>query len=296
MFISSTQPNQPFYSALMPALFGQKPVRVFLKCTFKLYKTHKNSDTIPFMAKNKDIIHVLNRKLALKQAPQGFRTSLDSVMLGAACPAKPSQSVIDLGCGVGSAGLCALKRVQDITLTGVDIQANHIDIATENADLNNMKDRCSFMQGDIRDLDIDKADHVICNPPYQEQGKHLHSPSSAKAKAMGHMDEDISLQDWITCAFNHIKGQGSLSLIHEAGRLDDILHTLYSKNDGKRFGGIEIFPLWPKEASPAKRVIIRAWKHKKSPATMHSGLILHNDDGSYTKEAEHILRDGNALF
>ncbi|MDH5723257.1 MAG: methyltransferase [Alphaproteobacteria bacterium] len=248
------------------------------------------------MTKNKDIIHVLDKKIALKQAPQGFRTSLDSVMLAAACPARSGQSILDLGCGVGSAGLCALWRINGATLTGIDIQSCHIDLALENAVLNNMTERCRFMQGDIRTLDIDKANHIICNPPYQESGKHLHSPSNAKAKAMGHTEDDISLQDWITCAFNHIKGQGSLTLIHEAGRLDDILHALYSKNGGKRFGNVEIFPLWPKESTPAKRVIVRAWKHKKSPAIMHNGLILHNEDGSYTKTTDRILRDGKALF
>tara|TARA_B100001989_G_scaffold92681_1_gene64533 strand:- start:3721 stop:4467 length:747 start_codon:yes stop_codon:yes gene_type:complete len=248
------------------------------------------------MAENKDIIHVLDKKLALRQAPQGFRTSLDSIMLAASCPAKSGQSILDLGCGVGSAGLCVLWRVKDTTLTGIDIQGDHIEISKENAALNHMNDRTTFTQGDIRTLETTKADHIICNPPYQESGKHLQSPSSAKATAIGHINEDITLQDWITCAFNHIKGQGSLTLIHEAGRLDDILHALYSKNGGKRFGNIEIFPLWPKDSTPAKRAIIRAWKHKKSESIIHNGLILHNEDGSYTREADNILRDGKALF
>lgn len=248
------------------------------------------------MTDNKDIIHVLDKKLALRQAPQGFRTSLDSVMLGASCPAKSGQSILDLGCGVGSAGLCALWRVKKATLTGIDIQGDHIDIAEQNAALNNMSERAAFTQGDIRTLETTKADHIICNPPYQESGKHLHSPTEAKAKAMGHTEEDMAIQDWVTCAFNYIKGQGSFTLIHEAGRLDDILHALYSKNSGKRFGSVEIFPLWPKKGIPAKRIIVRGWKHKKSPATMHSGLILHKKDGAYTAETEKVLRNGKALF
>ncbi len=243
-----------------------------------------------------NLIHVLNKSLALYQAPNGFRTSMDSIMLGAACPAKAGQSVLDLGCGVGSAGLCVLKRIDSATLLGIDIQQDHIEIAKKNAQINNMEYRAKFLTYDIRqELDIGSFDHVICNPPYKEAGAHRLSPSPAKARAMGHLDDDMDLQNWITTAWLHIKGQGSLTIIHEAGKTDSILHSLYSKNGGQRFGGVEIIPLYPKQNVPAKRVIIRAYKHKKSPATLHHGIIMHDSEGNHTKEAENILRHAASL-
>lgn len=243
-------------------------------------------------------IHVLDKSLTLYQAPDGFRTSMDSVMLAAACPASKGQSILDLGCGVGSAGLCVLKRVEGTTLTGIDIQGNHTDIATENARANDMVQRVNFIRADIRSYpftNIGTFDHVICNPPYKEAGAHRQSPSEAKALAMGHTENDISLQSWISCAWYHIKGQGSLSMVHEAGQVDAILHALYSKNGGRRFGSVEIIPLYPKAGVPAKRVIIRAYKHKKSPSVIHHGIIMHEKDGSHTKEADDILRHAAPL-
>ena len=62
-----------------------------------------------------------------------------------------------------------------------------------------------------------------------------------------------------------------------------------------RFGGMEIFPLWPKAAHPAKRVIVRARLGIKTPAIMLSGLTLHNHDGSYTEAANAVLRDGMGM-
>ncbi len=242
-------------------------------------------------------IHVLNQSLALLQVEGGFRTSTDSVLLGAACPVLPGESVLDLGCGVGSAGLCVLRRIKDATLLGVDIQDDHVQKAQENAVLNGMSDRASFMHGDIRcPLDISTFHHVICNPPYKESGAHIPSPSEKKAVAMGHQDERLSLQDWITCAWTHIKGRGSLSLIHEASKTDEIIHCLYSPNGGKRFGHIEIFPIYSKKGGAAKRVVIRAWKHKKAGSKIYDGIIMHNDDGAYTKEAEDILRHSAPLI
>lgn len=245
---------------------------------------------------DKNLIYVLNKKLALHQAPKGFRTSMDSIMLAAACPAKSGDSILDLGCGVGSAGLCALYRITNASLTGIDIQQDHIELAENNARVNNMENCTTFICGDVRTAQLETFNHIICNPPYMDAGTHLQSPSPAKAKAMGHIEEDITLQDWVRCAHRHIKGQGSLTMIHDAGKIDNIIHALYGKSGGKRFGGIEIIPIYSRHNTPAKRVIIRAYKHKKSKAILHSGIIMHEENGDYTKEADNILRHAASLF
>ena len=159
-----------------------------------------------------------------------------------------------------------------------------------------MIDRTHFISADIRKpLEIETFNHVICNPPYKKAGAHKQSESLQKARAMGHIEPDQTLQSWTTCAWNHIKGQGSLTLVHEANQIDEIILALYSENGGRRFGGVEIIPLLPKQDMPAKRVIIRAYKHKKSPATLHCGFVMHNEDGSYTKKADNILRYAASL-
>ncbi|PCJ95858.1 MAG: methyltransferase [Zetaproteobacteria bacterium] len=244
----------------------------------------------------KNLIYVLNKKVALHQAPEGFRTSMDSVILGAACPAKSEESILDLGCGIGSAGLCAIYRINGATLCGIDIQEDHIKLANKNAHINDMAGRTTFICSDIRTAELGTFNHIICNPPYMEAGAHLQSPSPAKAKAMGHIEENIKLQDWIACAHKHIKGQGSLTMIHDAGQIDNIIHALYGKNGGRRFGAVEIIPIYSKRNTSAKRVIVRAYKHKKSKSVLHTGIIMHEQDGTYTKEADNILRHAASLF
>lgn len=241
------------------------------------------------MAKN-DIISVLNGAVKLHQIEGGFRTSIDAVLLAAACPAKSGQHILDLGCGVGSAGLCALSRINDTKLTGIDIQADHVKMATQNAALNNNADRCEFINSCIKDFSGTRFDHVICNPPYEEAGKHLVSPQNKNAAARGNLNQEITLNHWIKCAFNSLKSGGSLTMIHKADQIQAIIQAL-----GKSFGASEIIPLWPKTGTPAKRIIIRTIKHRKSPATLHCGLILHNEDGSYTDEAQNILRESGKL-
>lgn len=237
-------------------------------------------------------IYVLNKRLKLLHTEKGFKTSIDSVLLAASCPAKAGEKLLDMGCGVGGAGFCVLTRVDGVKLTGVDIQKDHIELANRNAVVNMMQDNAEFIVSDIRQYRAEKEfHHIICNPPYLEAGAHLRSPHEEKATAMGHEDKDLSVEDWINTAHFCLKSNGSLSMIHRADKIDKIILSL-----GKRFGAVEIYPLWPKFGENAKRVIIRAIKDRKSPAIIHSGLILHQDDGSYTAEAEKILRQAKELF
>jgi len=262
--------------------------------------------------------YVLNKRLKLSHLPNGFKTSMDSVFLASACPAQAGDKLLDLGAGVGGAGLCVLARVDGVRLTGVEIQPEQVALATHNAVTNGYEEQCEFICTDIRDIcdkqrrslatlsedekqrrspatlsDNHKAfNHVIINPPYLESGTHLRSPHQEKAIAMGHDDDSFNIQHWVDAAFYCLKPKGTVTIIHRTDYLDNIIQALKNKN----FGAIEVFPLWPKQNIASKRVIIRASRERKSPFTLHSGLILHNEDGAYTSAADDILREAQSLF
>lgn len=263
-------------------------------------------------------IYVLNKRLKLRHSATGFKTSMDSVLLAAACPAVEGDHILDMGCGVGGAGLCVLTRVAGAKLSGVEIQGEHAELARQNAEANNMAERAEFITADIQGFRREKAfHHIICNPPYLEAGKHLRSPSEEKATAMGGVAytphptsgkaqapnlsypsplakgggvgggiDNPVLKDWIDTAHFCLKSNGSFTMIHRADKIDKIILGM-----GKRFGALEIIPLWPKAGQDAKRVIVRAIKDRKTPTSLKAGLILHNEDGSYTDRTEHILRE-----
>ncbi len=232
-------------------------------------------------------IYVLDKRIQIIQPENGFKTSIDAVLLAAACRAKAGDHVLDMGCGVGSSALCLLKRVDGTRLSGFDTQGDHVDIALENARVNGLE--ANFVAADVRNFDGGPFDHVICNPPYNDAGGHVRSPSKEKALAMGHLE--TSLQDWLDRANRLLKHGGTLTMIHKADQVDQIIKGL--KN---RFGAIEIFPVFPKNGQMAKRVIIRAVRNSRTPAMIHQGIVLHQDGGAYTPEAENILRDMAAIL
>jgi tRNA1(Val) A37 N6-methylase TrmN6 len=236
-------------------------------------------------------IHVLNQKVRLLQPARGFRTSMDSVLLAAASPAKRTEKVLDLGCGVGGASFCLLWREPNLRLTGIDIQEEYIHLAQQNARLNQCSTEVHFKVEDVRNYrcceDIGAYDHIICNPPFYEAGHHTLSPQESLAKSRGHTISELDLKDWIDSAFHNLKSKGSLTLIHQASQMDRLIQYL-----GKRFRRTDIFPIYSKVNEPAKRVIIRAFKDRHSPLTLHPGIIMHTADGSESPEARLLLRDG----
>lgn len=233
-----------------------------------------------------DEIFVLGRRVRLLQPPGGFRTSLDSVMLAAACPAQAKDRVLDMGAGVGGASFCLLARVPGCHVTGVEIQPEYHALAVRNIGLN--ESNADFICTDIHGYKAEPFDHIICNPPYLEPGTHTRSPDEGRAAANGHDKESLSA--WVDTAFRLLKSNGTLAIIHRADMMDKIILFM-----GKRFGAMEVIPLWPRMGETAKRIIIRAIKDRRSPCILHAGLVLHQKNGEYTREAECILRDGNRL-
>ena len=62
-----------------------------------------------------------------------------------------------------------------------------------------------------------------------------------------------------------------------------------------RFGALKIFPLFPRKNSRASRVLVQGTKASRAPLELLAGLALHEDDGSYTRQAQAVLRDTASL-
>lgn len=240
-----------------------------------------------------EIIHVLDHKVRLVQPDNGFRTSFDSVMLAAACPVKSQQIVVELGAGVGGALFCTAYRVPNATYVGIEIEKIYYDLAIQNLELNDFCASISFVHSDFQKFDPAEgrpyADHVILNPPFFDEGDFTSSPDHLKAQAREL--KDISIEDWLKAAHRLVKSNGTITIIFPTFGLDRILSFLH-----KKCGAIEVIPLWSRAGQPSKRVIIRAVKDRQTPLTLRPGVVIHEENGSYTHEADMILRDGAPIL
>src|SRR5258708_28337702 len=84
---------------------------------------------------------VLGGALRLRQPRRGHRVGHDAILLAAACPAHGSEHVVDLGAGVGAAGLAVAARAPGVTVTLVEIDPDLAVLAADNARLNGLAAR-----------------------------------------------------------------------------------------------------------------------------------------------------------
>lgn len=226
----------------------------------------------------------LDGRVKVAQAESGFRSGLDAVMLAAAVPAAPGQTALELGAGSGTASLCLAARVPGIAVTGVEWDEDLTALAQANAAANGAD--CSFIAADIfalpKGLKRD-FEQVFANPPFHGEGRS--SPDAARAAAL--MDGG-RLSDWLKLGLQRTVSGGFFTAILRADRLNEALGALPEH-------GLCAFPLWPRQSEAAKRVIVQLRKGSNAPFALLPGLVLHQDDGSWTPEADAVLRRGNAL-
>lgn len=232
---------------------------------------------------------LLGGRVKFMQPAEGYRAAIDPVFLAAAVDARPGDHLLELGCGAGAALLCAAVRVADLHVTGVERDPALAHLARSNVEANGWEARISIRTAALENAALVPAafDQAMMNPPHLDPARHRGGEHPQKRAA--DLEDDFALDFWVETARHALKRGGALTLIHRADRLDDVLAALHG------FGGILIFPLWPKAGRTAKRVIVRAVKGSKQPLTLAAGLTLHREDGGYSPMADAILRDGHSL-
>jgi tRNA1(Val) A37 N6-methylase TrmN6 len=237
----------------------------------------------------------LGGRLHLWQPARGYRAGVDAVFLAAACPARPGDSVLELGCGAGAASLCLAARVPGLTLIGVEREAEMAQFARCNAAAAAAPMR--VVRADIAALPAPlrrrRFDHVIMNPPYFLRDRSTAAPHPLREAAMG---EDTPLSAWLDTASKRLAPKGWLTMVQRPERLPELLPAVAA-----RLGSIALQPLSPRAGHPANLLLLRARKGGRGALILHTPLVVHKgarheaDAESYTPEISSVLREGKSL-
>ncbi len=220
--------------------------------------------------------------LTVRQPKDGYRYSIDAVLLADFMRCRDGQTILELGTGCGIIPLILAFRYPGLHIFGVEIQDQLARIAAENVRENHLQERVHILHQDLKSLKLqqvpDQVQHVVCNPPYRRINSGRINPHKEKAGARHEIF--ARLADFVDAASRMLQLSGSLTSVYPAPRLVDMVtHMRRANLEPKRLRMVH-----SKVDDPARLVLVTGVKGGRPGLEVEPPLVIYREDGDYTGE------------
>lgn len=165
-------------------------------------------------------------KISCIQHREGYRFSIDSVLLAHFPKIRRNEKILDLGTGCGIIGLilCHRYACKNISISGLELQPDLAELARQNIDENGYGKRFSIIEGTLHDhrslLEAESFNLVTANPPFylKGTGRVNRNPEAMSAR---HQDQN-GLACFVEAAAYGVKNRGRLVFIYPAGQAAEL--------------------------------------------------------------------------
>ncbi len=182
--------------------------------------------------KENERINIINENLRLIENKESLTFGTDAFLLSAYLPKKANSVCVELGVGSGVISLLALTKKKCRHVYGFEVQKNIADIASRNAELNELSGDFTVINKDLRHagvLDIGKeVDTVFSNPPYMKKDSGKQNGNESKNASRHEIFGEIN--DFCACAKKLLKHGGNFYVVYRPDRMIDLLFALRSNN------------------------------------------------------------------
>ncbi len=227
------------------------------------------------------------KDIRLFQAKDGYRFSVDALLLENFISAKRLTKGVELGAGSGIISVLLARRRKDVVLTAVEIQKSLAERAEKNVRLNGLDDRIEVLSKDMKELKgmfpTNEFDFAFSNPPFRKPK--TGRISIYEERAVARHEIEITLQDLIKTASYLLKHSGRFYLIYHPFRLVELIELLRrSRLEPKKMRFVH-----SKAGEEAKMVLIEAVKGSGTWLKVASPLYIYRKSNKYTPEMKKIL-------
>lgn len=233
----------------------------------------------------------LSQGLFIIQHEQGYRFSVDAVLLAGFVEPKPGENIFDLGTGSGVIPLLLWLRENRIRVTGLEIQPRLASQAQRSVLLNGLEDRITIIQGDLRELPeewLGRWDTVVTNPPFFP-GAGAGRINTCREKAVARHEIACTLAEVVAAAGKLLKRKGRFLLIHKPERLPELLELL--GRHGFKLSRLAF--VHPKENRPANLMLVEAVLGGGKPPLILPPVVMRDEKLNYTPQLEKLFAGGN---
>ncbi|OGQ85424.1 MAG: hypothetical protein A2512_00275 [Deltaproteobacteria bacterium RIFOXYD12_FULL_56_24] len=197
-------------------------------------------------------------KLRCLQPRQGYRFSVDAVLLAHFLAPEPEARILDLGAGCGVISLILAHRHPTVRLAALEVQRRLAEVSRRNVALNGLAGRVTVVEGDCRRIATLLAkgsfDWVAANPPYHPTGSGRYHPASERSKARHEIFGGIS--EMAQAAAFALKSGGRAAFVYPAARQATLLDAL--RENGLTPRRLRLVHPWP--GAEARLVLAEAVK------------------------------------
>ena len=230
---------------------------------------------------------ILGGKIKIVQEKNGYRFSIDAVLLAYFAGASKAQRILELGAGCGVISLIMAVLNERATIFGVEVQESLVNLAWQNISINKLDSRIRIMHHDMREIPKKmsprETDLVVSNPPYRELGSGRINPESQKAAARHEISG--SLADAARAAAHVLKPGGRFAVIYPAVRLVHLIQELKKYDlEPKRLQMIH-----SNIDSNARLVMAEAVKNGGAQLDVQPPLFIYDMDGEYSSQVKDML-------
>lgn len=216
------------------------------------------------------------------QNENGFCFGMDAVLLSGYATVKKGEKVLDMGTGTGIIPILLEAKTEGEHFTGLEIQAQSVDMARRSVLLNNLQEKIDIVEGDIKNASsiFGKAvfDVITTNPPYMNENHGLTNPNLPKAIARHELL--CSLEDIVREAALMLKPGGRFYMVHRPRRLIEIIGMLSKYQlEVKR-----LKPVYPMADKGANMVLLEAVRGGKPLLKFEKPIIVYKEPGVYSDE------------
>jgi len=213
--------------------------------------------------------------LELIQHPDRFCYGVDAVLLSDFVKVKDGETVLDLGTGTGILPLLLSAKTKGKHFTGLEIQAESVDMARRSVAHNNLQERIEIVSGDIKEAAqvVSPAffDVIVTNPPYMIS-QHGYA-SVGDAKAIARHEVLCDLDDILRESMKLLQdSKGRFYMIHKPFRLAEIMIKMNQyKIEPKRIQFVH--PYVDKEPT---MVLVEGLRGGKSRVRVEPPIIMYS--------------------
>jgi tRNA1Val (adenine37-N6)-methyltransferase len=225
------------------------------------------------------------RDVKIYQSRNGYRFSVDALLLYSFVNSLAAERIADLGAGSGIIGLLLARKYPRANVSLFELQESLSVIAERNISLNSLEKRVRVIKTDLREkrssfsrADAGSFDMVVSNPPFRKEKSGFVNPGEEKAIARHEIA--LKLAELVDVAYYLLKSKGRLFLIHHPARLGELVNALRDRRmEVKRLRFVH-----STSSTEAKMVLVEAISGGRAGLKVEKPLIIYDETGEYTDE------------